>query len=160
MRSIDLIVLHCSATPNGRPATVADIRAWHQARGFQDIGYHFVILLDGTRAEGRPIDQPGAHVAGMNAHSIGICMVGGVGGPDKYDPGQYSPAQWASLKRVVADLLMHFPGSKVCGHRDLSPDINGDGVVTPNEWIKVCPSFDVAHWLETGEPLPYNILEP
>lgn len=86
-------------------------------------------------------------------------MVGGVGGPDKYDPGQYTRAQWASLKQLVVELLDKYPDARVCGHRDLSPDLNGDGVVTPAEWIKLCPSFDVAHWLESGAPLPYNVLE-
>lgn len=160
MRHINLIVIHCSATPNGRAVSVDDLRAWHRARGFQDVGYHYVVLATGATAPGRPVGQPGAHVAGLNAHSVGVCMVGGTGGPDKWNPGQYTLAQWDALKSLVQDLQLQYPGSSVVGHRDLSPDLDGDGVVEQNEWIKLCPSFDVAAWLASGmTPHINNILE-
>lgn len=160
MRNVNLIVIHCSATPNGRAVSVEDIRTWHRDRGFTDIGYHYVVLAKGVLAAGRPIEQAGAHVAGLNAHSVGVCMVGGTGGPDKWNPGQYTHAQWDALKSLVQALRLQFPGSSVVGHRDLSPDIDHDGVVEPHEWIKLCPSFDVATWLASDmTPHINNILE-
>ena len=78
MRIITEIIIHCSATPEGKPFTVADIDRWHRQRGFRCIGYHFVIYLNGSVHAGRPITESGAHCQGHNAHSIGICYVGGL----------------------------------------------------------------------------------
>ena len=78
MRKIDLIVVHCTATPAGRNVSVADIRAWHIARGFADIGYHYIIALDGTVEPGRDISIAGAHARGYTAQSVGVCYVGGL----------------------------------------------------------------------------------
>jgi N-acetylmuramoyl-L-alanine amidase len=78
MRKINKIILHCSATPEGRHHDVADIRRWHLKRGFNDIGYHFLIHIDGTVEEGRPLNKQGAHCSGQNRGSIGICYVGGM----------------------------------------------------------------------------------
>jgi N-acetyl-anhydromuramyl-L-alanine amidase AmpD len=150
MRSINLIVIHCSATPNGRPVTVEEVTAWHQARGFKTIGYHYLIGIDGTVNMGRPEEEMGAHAQGFNANSIGIALVGGTGGQDKHNPGMYSQAQWDALQTLVQDLQSRYPGSGVCGHRDLSPDLNGDGIVEPDEWIKLCPSFEVSAWTAGG----------
>ena len=77
MRTITEIIVHCSATPEGRDYTVAQIRQWHLQRGFRDIGYHYVIYRDGTIHTGRPVAQAGAHCTGHNAHSIGVCYIGG-----------------------------------------------------------------------------------
>lgn len=160
MRTIDSIIIHCSATPNGRPLSVDTIRSWHKDRGFEDIGYHYVILVDGSVANGRPVEQVGAHCLGWNARSIGICMVGGVAGPDAKNPGQYSPAQWSSLVRLIEDLRSKYSINIILGHRDTSPDKNKDGVVTSDEWIKLCPSFDVHEWLMNGmKPFEINVLK-
>ena len=78
MRKINKIILHCSATPEGREHNVEDIRRWHLRRGFSDIGYHYLIHLDGTIEVGRPIEKRGAHCSGQNRNSIGICYVGGM----------------------------------------------------------------------------------
>ena len=78
MRSITEIIIHCSATAEGRDFGVADIRRWHKAQGWTDVGYHYVVRLDGTVQEGRALSEPGAHCKGHNAHSIGICYVGGL----------------------------------------------------------------------------------
>lgn len=78
MRKITEIIVHCTATPYGRETSVEEIDAWHRARGFKSIGYHFVIGLDGRVMTGRNIKEPGAHCKGHNAHSIGICYVGGL----------------------------------------------------------------------------------
>lgn len=76
MRKIDDIIIHCTATAEGRDVSVADIRRWHKARGFVDVGYHYVVYLDGSVHEGRPLAQVGAHCRGHNAHSVGVCYVG------------------------------------------------------------------------------------
>ena len=78
MRKIRKIIIHCSATQEGKDVSVETIRKWHLKRGWRDIGYHFVIGLDGQVQEGRPIEQTGAHTKGHNFDSIGICYIGGV----------------------------------------------------------------------------------
>lgn len=154
-RSIVLIVLHCSATPTGQAVTVYDIDRWHAERGFQrqpeavaafnpslgSIGYHYFIDLQGQVFSGRSPAEIGAHVAGHNAHSLGVCMAG----TDKF-----TPAQWSALADLVRSLQADYPQASVVGHRDLSPDADGDGVVEPREWLKTCPGFDVSTWLARG----------
>lgn len=147
MRNIDLIVIHCAATPAGRVVTAADIDRMHRARGFAKIGYHYVIGIDGKREAGRPLGEIGAHVSGHNARSIGICYVGGTDA--KGQPlDTRTPAQHAEMRKLVAELKARFPKARVVGHRDLSPDKNGDGVISKYEWLKACPCFDVAGWLK------------
>jgi N-acetylmuramoyl-L-alanine amidase len=150
MRTINLIVIHCTASQNGEFVSVDTIRGWHIARGFRDIGYHYVIDVDGSVGVGRPEDQVGAHVEGHNATSIGIALVGGVGGEDRINPGVYSQAQWDSLRSLVCDLQGRYAGAAVKGHREFSPDADGDGIIEPREFIKLCPSFDVPTWLAGG----------
>lgn len=171
MRSIDLIVIHCSATANGVPlmadgaTPVETINRWHRARGFKrdydarvklnpnlaSIGYHYVIYTNGAVATGRALEEIGAHVAGHNTHSIGVCCIG---------TDSYTLAQWATLRAVVEGLTKSFPGARVVGHRDLSPDLDGDGTIEPREWTKTCPGFDVAAWLKGGmAPLATNLLD-
>ena len=77
-RPVRDIIIHCSATPEGRDYTVADITSWHRQRGFSTIGYHYVIYRDGSIHCGRNIDSVGAHCQGHNTGSIGICYIGGV----------------------------------------------------------------------------------
>lgn len=154
MRKIELIVIHCTASPNGRPVSVQTVREWHKARGFRDIGYHYLIDTDGTVGKGRDESDMGAHATGNNARSIGVCLVGGVGGPDRLNPGLYTPAQWDALRGLVGALLERYPRAKVMGHRDLSPDLDGDGEVEPSEWLKLCPSFDVSAWMDSSGVMP------
>ena len=72
----------------------------------------------------------------------------------------FTKAQWAALAEIVQDRARRYPDAIICGHRDLSPDLNGDGKITANEWIKLCPGFDVAEWLEEGvQPLPDHTTE-
>lgn len=153
MRQINLIVVHCTASRNGKARPVAAIEADHRARGFSSIGYHYVIQPDGHVDLGRDEEQPGAHAKGFNAHSLGVCLVGGLGGPDKLNPGLYTMAQWDALRVTVRSLLDRYPGARVVGHRDLSPDLDGDGQVEPHEWLKKCPAFEVQEWL-AGDMLP------
>ena len=79
MREIDEIVLHCTATPMGREVDIAEVRRWHtQGRNWSDVGYHFLIQLDGSLQAGRPLEKQGAHVKGRNATTVGIAYVGGL----------------------------------------------------------------------------------
>jgi N-acetyl-anhydromuramyl-L-alanine amidase AmpD len=156
---IQRLVVHCSASPNGQPVGIADIDRWHATRGFKrmsafvakfnpqlkHVGYHFVIALDGTVETGRAQDEIGAHVAGHNTGSLGICMVG---------TDQFTPAQWSALKTLISNLKGNYPAARVMGHRDFSPDKNGDGKITPNEFIKLCPCFDVMPWYAGGMLAP------
>lgn len=141
-RAITSIAIHCSATPAGRDVRAATIRAWHLAKGWSDIGYHFVIDLDGTIEVGRPLRTAGAHVAGHNARSIGICYVGGLAADGKTPADTRTPAQKAALAQLLTVLRQRWRIAEIKGHRDYSPDLNGDGRITPNEWMKACPSFD------------------
>jgi N-acetyl-anhydromuramyl-L-alanine amidase AmpD len=147
-RRIDEIIVHCTATPEGRDLTVEQIRAGHLQRGFSEIGYHYVVYRDGTVHVGRNVDVSGAHVTGYNSYSIGIAYVGGL----ENRPGvAYSQLkakdtrtdqQKASLLALLIDLRKLYPTAKIQGHRDFSPDKNHNGIVEPSEWIKDCPSFD------------------
>ena len=140
-RTITDIVVHCTATKSGVDYTVNDIRKWHKNRGFSDIGYHYVVNLHGEILEGRDIDIMGAHVSGHNAHSIGVVYIGGI---NQYGAcaDTRNNAQKAALMSLLMDLRKLYPKAKISGHRDFSPDLNGNGTVEPSEWIKECPCFD------------------
>ena len=142
MRTINLIVIHCSATREDKDFTEYDLDVCHRRRGFNGAGYHFYIRKNGDIKSTRPIEKVGAHAKGFNRESIGICYEGGLdahGCP----ADTRTPEQRAALKLLVHQLLETFPGSRVCGHRDLSPDRNGNGEIEPEEWIKACPCFEV-----------------
>jgi len=141
-KSTNWIAIHCSATRPSQDVGAADIRKWHKAQGWADIGYHFVIRRDGKIEKGRALDSIGAQVAGFNATSVGVCMVGGVNQANfTKAENNFTPAQWASLKAVVADLVKRYPNAKVRGHRDF-PRV-----------AKACPSFDAIAWAKK-EKLP------
>ncbi len=152
MRSVDHIVIHCSATPNGRRTTIQDVDRWHVDAGFRRqadwrkkmnpalaaVGYHFLIRTNGALDTGRHLDEVGAHVRGHNATSVGICMVG---------TDQFARIQWAALASNVTALLKRYPKARVCGHRDLFAG-------------KTCPGFDVTAWMKADmKPHPAHILE-
>lgn len=143
MRNINLIVIHCSATPEGKDYHVEDIRKMHKARGWSDVGYHYIIPLDGQIEMGRPREKIGAHAKGFNRNSIGICYIGGVD-KNNVPKDTRTDAQKEALRCIVKDMLEQYPGAEVKGHRDLSPDLNNDGIIQKWEWVKVCPCFDVA----------------
>lgn len=142
MREINLIVVHCSATRADRDFTENDLEVCHRHRGFNGAGYHFYIRKNGDIKNTRPLEKPGAHALGYNAHSIGICYEGGL--DVRYRPAD-TRTEWQkhSLRVLIRTLLMDYPGCRVCGHRDLSPDRNGDGCISPEEWVKECPCFEV-----------------
>jgi N-acetyl-anhydromuramyl-L-alanine amidase AmpD len=144
--STDLIVVHCSATKASADIGVRDITQWHIQRGFDTVGYHYVIRRNGELETGRPESAIGAHVRGHNSNSIGICLAGSVDANNTPE-NNFTLPQFATLKVLLDKLNARYPQAKILGHRDLSPDKNGDGKITPNEFIKACPSFDVAQWL-------------
>ncbi|GAB6870458.1 N-acetylmuramoyl-L-alanine amidase [Bacteroides rodentium] len=143
MRKINYIVVHCSATREDRCLTEHDLLAAHRSRGFKCIGYHYYIRKDGTVLGTRSLELPGAHCRGHNEHSIGICYEGGLD-CHGYPKDTRTPEQRSALRLLVAQLLKHFPDVRVCGHRDLSPDLNGNGEIEPEEWVKQCPCFEVS----------------
>ncbi|GIZ15271.1 N-acetylmuramoyl-L-alanine amidase [Capnocytophaga catalasegens] len=138
-RTIKYLVVHCSATPEGREHTAKDIDLWHKKRGFNEIGYNYVIRLDGTIEPGRDVDKIPAHVEGFNKESIGICYIGGceslsiqkkmpAGAPRAKDTRTFE--QKRSLLKLLMELKKLYPTAKILGHRDF-PKVN-----------KACPSFD------------------
>lgn len=146
MRYIDHIVLHCSATKEGQDIDLDTVRKWHLQRGFNDVGYHYLIKLDGKVQIGRTLDTVGAHVKGHNSRSIGICYVGGLD-KDGNPKDTRTPEQLNAMKAMIWTLTDKFPEAVVVGHRDLSPDVDGSGTVEEDEWLKDCPCFNVRSWL-------------
>ena len=149
-RRVELIIIHCSATPNGRIVTPDAIDRWHKRRGFHRttrfrvahnrhltaFGYHFLIVDHLPIITGRHLDEVGAHARGYNQESIGICLAG----TDKF-----STEQWEKLRALVRGLLCLYPGARVIGHRDVNRH-------------KECPCFDVKAWMDSGmEPASGHI---
>ena len=128
------LVIHCAATRPSQDVGVREIRQWHRARGFSDIGYHFVIRRSGKVEKGRPVDEIGAHVQGHNADSVGICLVGGINEETFKPENNFTPQQWEALQRLLTALLRRYPKAKVLGHRDF-PGVQ-----------KACPSFAAKVW--------------
>lgn len=142
MRKIKRIIVHTTATKEGVHYTVSDIDRWHRELGYAGIGYHYVILLDGTVCAGRPVRKIGAHCKGFNTESIGICYVGGLDNNDRAADTR-TPEQKKSLQALIENLIGLYPTiTEVVGHRDMSPDKNGDGKIDRHEWVKDCPCFD------------------
>jgi N-acetylmuramoyl-L-alanine amidase len=128
MRPVNEIILHCTATPEGRPVSVDTIRKWHRDRGWADIGYHYVVHLDGRIESGRPVEQVGAHVANRNARTIGVVYVGGTDKNGKPKDTR-TPAQKAALVKLLRDLLLRFPTIRaISGHNEYAN--------------KACPCFN------------------
>jgi N-acetylmuramoyl-L-alanine amidase len=143
-RKINLIVIHCSASKETVDYTFEQCKKDHAARGFSHCGYHFFISKDGTIHIGRNLNVAGAHVAGFNANSIGICYEGGLDKKGKPKDTR-TAAQKESILRCIEESLQYAGDKsvkKIVGHRDLSPDLNHNGVVEENEWVKSCPCFN------------------
>lgn len=141
-RRINKIVVHCTATREGQVVSVPEITRWHKAQGYNTIGYHRVILLNGSRASGRVEEAIGSHVRGHNSDSIGIVYVGGLASNGVTPKDTRTEQQKDALLAELKDLAYRYPGAIITGHRDLSPDKDGDGIVEPHEWLKACPCFD------------------
>lgn len=141
------ITIHTSATPQGADIGVKEIRAAHKRRGWTDVGYHFVIRVDGTTEKGRSTLVQGAHVGGHNTGNIGICLIGGLD-HDGNSAFTYSNSQMLALEKLVGGLLTYYGLDKtaVLGHRDWYGDTNHDGAVDSKDWLKECPCFDAREW--------------
>jgi N-acetylmuramoyl-L-alanine amidase len=151
----DYFVVHCSATRPVNRITVDILRQWHIARGFSDIGYHYFIDFDGAIHKGRePDDCIGAHVQGHNANTLGICLEGGLNNSTGAPDNTFTSKQFQALIGLVHLLLPKFPNGKILGHRDFSPDLNHDGIVEANEFMKACPCFDAIEWAKANN-LPF-----
>lgn len=133
MRDIDTFIIHCAATKADMDIGATEIDQWHQERGWDGIGYHYVIRRNGRVERGRRLDKVGAHAKGHNTGSIGICMVGGIDDSGEAEDN-FTTFQWGSLQAIVTGLAGQFPQAKIIGHYEVNPD-------------KACPSFDVAAWL-------------
>ena len=127
-RTINEIIVHCSATAEGMDYTVADITRWHKARGFTTIGYHYVVYRDGSIHVGRDINMVGAHCTGHNAHSVGVCYIGGCAADGKTPKDTRTDAQKQSLITLLRALRRLYPGATIHGHREFA--------------AKACPSFN------------------
>ena len=140
-QKVKYIVIHCTATPEGRHHTVDEIRKWHQyGNGWRDIGYHYVIEIEESQnqipedliKEGRSLQYQGAHVAKYNHCSVGVCYVGGMSADMSKPQDTRTHLQKHALWLIVEILKRKFPGAKVVGHHDLDPR-------------KACPSFNVSN---------------
>lgn len=132
MRKIDKIIIHCSATPEGRAVTVQEIEKWHREKGYNGIGYHYIIGLNGEIWKGRDINLIGAHTQGQNANSIGVCYIGGCDRSMKAKDTR-TPAQKVALLNLVKELKKQYPKASIHGHNEFA--------------AKACPSFNVKSWL-------------
>lgn len=150
-RPVEKIIIHCSDTPNGRQITMGEINQWHLARGFKrnaywrdkfnqnlpNVGYHFVIMLNGDVITGRHEGEVGAHVQGQNYASLGICLIGRDG---------YTKPQWVNLQKLVGSLKEKYPRATIHGHREFNAG-------------KTCPGFDVQLWAKEMKPLDGHIIK-
>lgn len=127
-RNIKEIIVHCSATPEGKDFTISDIKRWHLQRGFSDIGYHYVIYRDGSLHAGRNESIIGAHCTGHNTASIGICYIGGMDSSNKYPKDTRTEKQKNTLLGLLKELRLKYPLAKIHSHKDFAS--------------KACPSFD------------------
>lgn len=146
-----MIIIHCSATRENTDFTVEQIDASHKASGYKrsvsgvelkHIGYQYYIRKDGTVHAGRNEDEVGAHCKGWNLKSIGICYEGGLDATGKAKDTR-TQAQKDAIVELIKDICRRHKITRIIGHRDTSPDLNGNGIIEPNEFIKMCPCFNV-----------------
>lgn len=138
MRTITLIIVHCSANRAGSALRMADIDSYHRSLGWIGCGYHYVIPTDGTIEPGRPDEMVGAHCKNHNRHSIGVCYIGGLS-KDGKPADTRTDAQRIALRNLLERLRRRYPDALIVGHRDLDPQ-------------KVCPCFDVANEYHDLQP--------
>lgn len=125
MRKLTRIIIHCADTPANMDVGVAEIRQWHEARGWADVGYHYVVRRNGHIEPGRAVEVVGAHAYKNNGDTIGICLVGG-------RPGfNFTFSQLVATKQLIEDLRETYGPLKVIGHRDVDAGKN-------------CPTFDAS----------------
>lgn len=127
MNKVDKIIIHCTATPEGRNVQFADVEKWHKSKGYKKIGYHYLILLNGTIVKGRAESEAGAHTIGQNDKSIGVCYVGGLD-KNMQPKDTRTPYQATALIKLLKELKGRYPNAVIYGHRDFAR--------------KACPSFN------------------
>lgn len=147
MRPINEIIVHCTDTRpdwwigKSTKQKVGEVKRWHVVdRKFSDIGYHYLIDRDGAVETGRPIEKVGAHTKGHNSGTIGISLFGGHGSSqnDSFEDN-FTPAQDAALRDLIAELSRTYGIKKVSGHNQYA--------------AKACPGFSVPRWLDR-KPAP------
>lgn len=142
MRQVSLIVVHCSGAPQTQSVEVIQ-NFWRKSLGWKSPGYHKLIEANGNVVTLAQPEQITNGVKGFNAKAYHIAYIGGQAGKDNR-----TKAQKKALEQEVRKAKKLFPNARIVGHRDLSPDLNGDGIITPDEWTKECPSFEVKDWLK------------
>ena len=139
-RTIKYIVVHCTASAPDKP--VLDLwREWGE-RGWKHPGYHYVVTHDACVYYLLREELIANGVKGHNAHSLHVAYTGWLGSDGRHSDTLTSGQFW-KLCDLLTELSVKYPDAKVCGHRDLSPDADGDGEVEPHEWVKLCPCFNV-----------------
>lgn len=132
--STKYIVIHCSATAPTMDLSASYIDKWHRKdNGWTAIGYHLVIRRTGRVEGGRPLNVIGAHALKINATSVGVCLIGGLGQPSTWED-HFTVDQMQALTRTVEELLSMYPEAQVISHS--SVDHQG----------KTCPNFDAEAW--------------
>lgn len=145
--TINIIVIHCSATRETQDYSFEQLEADHKKRGFRECGYNYYIKRNGEVFEGRPIGATLAHAKGHNKNAIAICYEGGLDANGKPKDTR-TKKQKQALMNLVLGFKTIYQKAKILGHRDLSPDLNNDGKITPNEYMKQCPCFNVQEMYE------------
>lgn len=141
-RKIVGLVVHTTASAYGSDLSAEDIRKYHvNTKGWSDIGYHYVVRLDGTIELGRDVDKSGAHVLGHNKNTIGLTYVGGLDKNGKPKDTR-TDAQKKALRSLLWELRLLYPKATIKGHRDYSPDKNGNGIIERWEYVKMCPCYN------------------
>ena len=138
----DTIVIHCSRTPPGMDIGVDKITEWHKERGFDTIGYHFVIRRDGTIETGRDQEAVGTHAVAVNGTSLGVCLIGGADRNMKWE-NNFAPIQFETLKTLLMKLKKDYTIKKIIGHYEVDDK-------------KECPSFDIPKWLKKANLVDDN----
>lgn len=139
MRRIKRIFVHCTA--GNQRQRVADLLAEFKRKGWKNPGYHYVVQADGTVTQLLGEDKVSNGVKGYNSTSVNVAYMGGV--DESLKPvDNRTPEQKASLVKLLKELRGRYPKAEILGHRDISPDKNGNGMVDPWERIKACPCFD------------------
>ncbi|MBN8865859.1 MAG: N-acetylmuramoyl-L-alanine amidase [Sphingobacteriales bacterium] len=151
MRTIEFIIIHCTATPV--TVTLESMKAyWKNVLGWKNPGYHYLILPSGEIQTVTSEQNIANGVAGHNRYSIHLAYVGGIDEKGKALDNR-TDAQKQAMYAKLLELAGRYPDATIRGHRDFSPDTNHNGVIEPFEWIKGCPAFDVTTWLENYDPI-------
>lgn len=128
-KKIRYIIVHCTATAEGMDFRAKDVDRWHKAQGWDGIGYHFLVCLDGRVETGRPEAKVGAHCSGYNGMSLGVCYVGGLAADGRTPKDTRTVRQKAGLLALLKTLKKKYPQARIVGHRHFNKG-------------KACPSFD------------------